>query len=217
MNYNITYKGDISLSNKVIVSDPCYALDTWCTGQLNNVLPGRYKCYRTQADCGEWGQRIVAIEVVHEDYADCLLMYTEESFTVGVDSGEAGIWDADYYAQYHSSGDEENEMQKEWYDRVFGYTYVSVPNPEYREFIPNRTKSASENYEKLNEYLRSPESREIIHMFDANTIDDKGFVASSGYGDGCYICCTAGDKNEDYIVGIKIVFIDEDEDMEDEE
>ena len=29
----------ITLSENVMVSDPCYSLDTWCQTKLNNVLP----------------------------------------------------------------------------------------------------------------------------------------------------------------------------------
>ena len=35
-------KTTIKLGNKVMVSDPCYGLDTWCQGVLENVLPGNY-------------------------------------------------------------------------------------------------------------------------------------------------------------------------------
>ena len=33
---------DITLSDHVIVTDPCYDSDTWCNGQLTNVKPGTY-------------------------------------------------------------------------------------------------------------------------------------------------------------------------------
>ena len=32
----------ITLSNVVMVSDPCYKLDTWCQTIITNVLPGTY-------------------------------------------------------------------------------------------------------------------------------------------------------------------------------
>jgi len=73
----------ITLSNKVIVSDPCYSIPTWCQTVLTDVLPGRY------------------ISQVNEDpetdnYYQKHLDYQEHS-TCGVDSGQLGIFDAASY------------------------------------------------------------------------------------------------------------------------
>lgn len=38
---------DIELGDKVVISDPCYDLDVWCSGTLENVKPG---IWRTKAE-----------------------------------------------------------------------------------------------------------------------------------------------------------------------
>ena len=51
----------IQLGEKVMVSDPCYGLNTWCQGVLENVLPGDYRCNIEYSDEGDWGMRVSAI------------------------------------------------------------------------------------------------------------------------------------------------------------
>ena len=36
--------GVIKLNDKVRISDPCYDPDTWCAGEVENVLPGLWDC-----------------------------------------------------------------------------------------------------------------------------------------------------------------------------
>lgn len=164
----------IKLGSKVMVSDPCYGLGTWCQGVLENVLPGNYNCNVEYSDEGDWGVRVALIEVVHEDY-DGVFCMDMENFEVGVDSGQAGIFDYDYYAKYHDSCDVRPHVDDDWYDRVGDITL-------------------------------SEES--------AGSIDNLGFVSSSGFGDGGYTCWT--ERNKDgYIIAIRVEFITE-EDEEDE-
>lgn len=164
---------NIRLGNKVMVSDPCYGLGTWCQGVLENVLPGDYECKVEYSDEGAWGVRVAAIEVVHSDCG--IYRFEETDFAICVDSGQAGIFDYDYYAQFHDKCDVRPHVDDAWYDTVCDITL----------------------------------SRESV-----GTIDDRGFVASSGYGDGCYGCYIA--RNRDgYIVAIRIEYIT-DEEEEDE-
>ena len=114
-------KATIRLGNKVMVSDPCYGLGTWCQGVLENVLPGNYQCDVEYSDEGEWGVRVSAIEVRHVDYNDFVPM-DMENFEVGVDSGQAGIFDYDYYAQYHDSCNVYPHVDDDWYGKVCGIT-----------------------------------------------------------------------------------------------
>lgn len=119
-------KGVIRLGEKVIVSDPCYGLNTWCQGVLENVLPGNYKCTVEFSDEGSWGKRVSAIAVCHEDYVDNLGVapeYDPEPFEVGVDSGQAGIFDYEYYAKYHSDLKNSEHVDADWYEQVSRLTY----------------------------------------------------------------------------------------------
>lgn len=126
MNFTREKRVDIRLGDKVIVSDPCYGLNTWCQGVLENVLPGNYKCMIEFLDDNS-EKRVSAITVCHEEYADNLGYapeYDAEPFEVGVDSGQAGIFDYAYYAKYHSDRHNPEHVNEEWYSRVGKCSYM---------------------------------------------------------------------------------------------
>ena len=52
-----------------------------------------------------------------------------------------------------------------------------------------------------------------IQILDGNTIDNLGFVSSSGYGDGGY-CCWTAHNDEGKIVAIRVEYITEDDEEE---
>jgi len=158
-----------------------------------------------------WG--VSAIEVTHESCRGRFIALELEDFEVGVDSGQAGIFDYEYYAKYHMDATERPHVDDDWYDMVCGLTYTHTPNPDYEKFHwENTDDSTLDAYE---DYLESIKSRKYLSKLDGNTTDDFGLVSSSGYGDGGYNCWTA--RNEDgKIVSIRVEFISED-DYEDEE
>lgn len=117
--------GTISLNDKVRISDPCYGPDTWCAGTLDNVLKGRYNCYSQSVNAGNWGIRIASIEVRHENYDDVEPIEVQD-IDVGVDSGQAGIYDLDYFVQ--------NREDDKWYWGVCDRTFVQTVNPDYVMF-----------------------------------------------------------------------------------
>ena len=209
-NYNIVEKGFITLNDKVMVSDPCYGLNTWCQGVLENVLPGKYLCKVGFID-DRWGTRVADIRVKYVDSKeieyDCL-----EEFEVGVDSGTAGIFDYEYYKKYHMDSKEWPHVDDNWYNCTGNLTFVTKNNPDYVKF--NWDDNAEDMYEqfvRFKEYEKDiKKSWPTIQYFDANTIDDLGFVSSSGYGDGGYSCWTA--HNDDgKVIGILVEFITEGE------
>ena len=86
------------VSSRMAVSDPCYDADVWCRGELENVLPGAWQAYAVKRDKGEWGPRVVRLVAVHREYADkCETAAELAPFEVGVDSGQAGLFDAQHY------------------------------------------------------------------------------------------------------------------------
>lgn len=113
-NVNIKHNGNIVLGNKVMVSDPCYRIGTWCQGVVENVVPGTYNCHVEHCYDDFWGDRVSAIEVVNENYNVNAGDYVETDFEVGVDSGQAGIFDYEYYAKHHKDDN--------WYGRVCNIT-----------------------------------------------------------------------------------------------
>lgn len=134
-SYNKEYKGNITLGEKVMVSDPCYGLNTWCQGVLENVLPGKYECHVGFSDEGDWGTRVADIEIVHKNYTCVLFDYDLENFTVGVDSGQAGIFDYGYYEKYHTDSNEREHVNSRWYDRCYDMTHCYSINPNYVSFL----------------------------------------------------------------------------------
>lgn len=219
MKGTVENKGIITLGAKVMVSDPCYGLGTWCQGVLKNVLPGQYDCNVEYSDEGSWGTRVSAIEVTHVNYKASFLLLQMEDFEVGVDSGQAGIFDYEYYAKYHMDATERPHVNDDWYDMVCDLTHTNVKNPDYEEFYWENTDDTVENllarFKAFEEYRQSIKSEKYLYKLDGNTIDDRGFVSSSGYGDGGYNCFTA--KNEDgKIVSIRVEFIGEYDEEEDE-
>lgn len=170
---------------------------------------------------GDWGRRIAAIEVRHEDHQNVDPLEVQD-IDVGVDSGQCGIYDFDYFAENRKDKNGEDE----WYDRVCDITDEYVKNPNYvpfekSEFYKDDYKLihyAIENYIPINgfsgeeildycrahrKYLKTNCSIEDRLELSANTLDNKCFVSSSGDGDGSYTCFVGRDCNGN-IVSIKI-------------
>lgn len=201
-------KGIIHLGQKVMISDPCYGVGTWCQGVLDNVLEGKYECIVEYSDEGDWGVRVAVIQVIHEDYMDDISAYLAEDFKIGVDSGQAGVFDYEYYCKYHSNSTEREEVDDDWYNKVCDLTYCTIKNPNYEEFnwdIPN--EDPSETWQRRKDYEKEKEKCwPYIQKLTGNTIDGLGFVSSTGFGDGEYICYTTRNEDEK-IVAICIKFI----------
>lgn len=214
--------GEITLGNKVRISDPCYGIDTWCAGTLENVLEGKYMCYSRHVDSGDWGHRVASIEISHEDYLD--IAPTElQNIDVGVDSGQAGIYDLDYFIKVKA---DKNGIDA-WYDKICDSTYKYVKNPKYKEFKESEfcnkteykyihstfknnlpidnisTKDLVEFFSVLQKYHDNICSVKMIGKLTAATVDGKCLVSSSGDGDGSYHCFV-GRNNKGKIVSIKI-------------
>lgn len=104
------YLGDfLNESGTFMVSDPCYEIGTWCQGQLNDVATGKWSAYVNKSDEGKWGIRCAELVVEHESIEDAGELSIEAcSFVVGVDSGQAGIFDLKYYANDEAFTSEEN-------------------------------------------------------------------------------------------------------------
>ena len=217
-NVKLEYKGDIVLGTEVIVSDPCYGLGTWCQGVVKNVAPGTYQCNVEYYEDVLWGTRVSAIEVIRDNYYYSELDYKEENFEVGVDSGQAGIFDYNYYKLYHKECNNIDHVNDNWYDRICNFTHERIKNPDFEEFNwDTPEESVEERYMRCQEYDKSDKRFQYINRLTGNVIDCCGLVASSGYGDGSYYCYTADDQYGN-VIAIRVEFINEDdEDDYDEE
>ena len=98
MKTTIDELGPIELSGTVVVSDPCYDRDVWCMKPGVKVKPGKYRVFVSRQNEGRFGIRIACIMVVHEDYeAADIKKWDVCSGSIGVDSGQCGIFDDTIY------------------------------------------------------------------------------------------------------------------------
>lgn len=122
MKVKINYVGNIKLDKKVIVSDPCYddTASQWRV-ELNNMDPGDYHCFVREYEQQAWNDETKTymkpsiLFVVNDDcYRDINrrvknlseffasqngLICERVSHPIGVDSGQAGIYDYEYYQE----------------------------------------------------------------------------------------------------------------------
>lgn len=80
-------------SGKIVVSDPCYD-----TGELTVLARnGRWLASVKKTDEGSWGMRVASILVHHEEFDPIGKDYREDVEYIGVDSGQAGVFDLNSY------------------------------------------------------------------------------------------------------------------------
>jgi len=114
--------GKINLkSGTVIVTDPCYNKGIWCSGSLDNVKKGEWNCFLKKSDESGWGIRNAEIKIIHNDIKsdnvvdndikverseklksiegseEKYIFWELTDIDVGVDSGQAGIFDNSIY------------------------------------------------------------------------------------------------------------------------
>jgi hypothetical protein len=98
--------GYITLSGKVIVSDPCYDRTVWCMISDLDVMPGKYAVSIAYSDEGEWGERVASMTLIHESHnPDINDKWEIMPGTVGVDSGQCGIFDNEIYPKCKDNSD----------------------------------------------------------------------------------------------------------------
>jgi hypothetical protein len=110
--------GTFELTDKnVIISDPCYDVGTWCQGELNNVKTGVWNAYIKESEDGSIAELIVCYIGVN-DISKLDNKWNLESFTIGVDSGQAGFFQKDKYRNNSTSLDMPSyfpEKDDRWY------------------------------------------------------------------------------------------------------
>lgn len=163
-----------------MVSDPCYTDPTWCQKKLTGVLPGRYVTGVLKSDEGDWGERIGALVVIHEDYLnDELTWRTDKSADIGVDSGQCGIFSMESYRN----------------DSIVD-TIPQASKSRYPMFDYPALQDGDKWYEKMCRFTLSEDSWGVY---------ENGVVSSSGYGDGSYRLLLT--KHNGKIVGIGVDFL----------
>ena len=178
-------------SGKMVLSDPCYTLDTWCMGIVDNVKNGKWVGIIEQSDEGSWGVRnsmLISMNVdamTKNPNLEKELMTSGDllPFIGGVDSGQFGHFDFDNYRKDDLAIDLPKAFDDDWAD--------SEGDEWYRACC----------------YL-------TLETEDDFGVLPFGCVSSSGYGDGSYHTYGIKDDNGQY-VGFMTIFIG-DEEEEDE-
>lgn len=188
---------EFNLGSEVVVSDPCYKIPTWCQAIVTGVLPGKYMAEVTETDGSDgWGVRIATLSATHVDYIDRygLLDWEESPDSIGVDSGQCGIFNKEHYRDDKQSdtynlpliwGGRADKYGDLWYERMCSLT------------LSTRDGGISD---------------------DSWGITPDGVVSSSGYGDGSYILMLG--KVDEQVVAFEIIYLgsedEDDDDMDDD-
>jgi len=182
----------IKLGTEVVVSDPCYTIPTWCQGIVSGVKSGMYDTYVKRHDCGDWGIRSSMILVIHEDHQGDDLVWKEYPATIGVDSGQCGIFSRESYRD-----DSITER-------------IGLGDGDISFFGETPWKEMTEACEE------EQGERWYISMCSRTLGDkrygvyDEGVVSSSGFGDGSYTLYVA--KKRGKIIAMCVDFaVEEDE------
>ena len=182
-------------SGKMVCSDPCYELDTWCLGVIDNVKNGKWEAGIETSNEGSWGQRISYLWVYNVEAVinNPSIRNQIEAFgghtlpfSFGVDSGQFGFFD---FANYRN---DESAKDLKKYD--FGGDFNSPK------------ENGEEWYRACCELTLGTENWGVIPF---------GAVSSSGYGDGSYEVRGIKDANGEY-VAFCVEYIGQDDDEDDD-
>ena len=177
-------------SFKMVCSDPCYSIPTWCQGVIDNVKNGLWEADVHKSDEGSWGDRISHLFVYNlsavidnpnikkeiQSFGGHTLPYE-----FGVDSGQFGFFDLDNYRNDESAKDLKKHDFGENYDREVGDKW----------------------YRACADLTLSTESWGVL---------PNGAVSSSGFGDGSYEVRGIKDNGEYVAFCVEYIGQDEDED-----
>jgi len=170
-------------SGAIVCSDPCYTLDTWCMGIVENVKNGTWVADIERMDVDGWGNRIAVLEVRHIDHTNVGFDFNEHlPFTGGVDSGQFGFFDKAFYRNDESAKDLEKYDFSSDFDKEDGDIW----------------------YRACCQKTLGEESWGVL---------PNGAVSSSGFGDGSYDVFGVKNKDGEYVAfAVVYIWDDEDED-----
>lgn len=184
----------INLGPEVYVTDPCYSVPTWCQKKLTNVLPGEWVVSMIYDELGG-SNRNAELYLVHKDYQSAKKLPAFDHLgDIGVDSGQAGVFDAASY-------------------RDDAYA-AGITSPEVDFGLPGDPIEGDAWYTKMCKFTLAEDGWGTYAA---------GAVSSSGYGDGLYPIYGAEVnrkwwefwKPKNSIVALQLVFISQEEDEDD--
>lgn len=168
------------VSGTILVSDPCYEKDGFLQLKLENVRKGFWTMSTDRTDEGSWGKRVAElICLANNSNGDCW----ECAGAIGVDSGQAGIFDEKHYRDDAA---------------VVGQTLLHEDSP-----IIWVNKDGDDWYNLCCD-------KTLHKEYEGGGVIPFGAVSSSGFGDGQYdVFVRKNAKGE--ITGVKIVFLTDEE------
>ena len=102
------FLGSVRIGGRAYVSDPCYRVGTWCQEVVDNMVSGDYDAYVGVAS----SDRIAYLELIGPDAGELMSKPTQIA-EIGVDSGLAGVFDAEYFER-----NADGNYDGGWYGRV---------------------------------------------------------------------------------------------------
>jgi len=176
-------KNQILLGERVIVSDPCYEVPTWCQEIIKNVRPGMYDITVDYRESDGWGERVHSLTVLHNIIKSPI--WEHHCNHIGVDSGQAGVFCMTSYRNDDIAGN---------------LPWLTEKGDPFGDHPFRPSKEVGEKwYVKMCDRTLSTEQGWGVY--------DTGVVSSSGYGDGQYELLTS--QMDGMVHGFKIIFIDD--------
>lgn len=112
MNLIRKHYGTIELGKSVILSDPCYEPDIWCSAKVRNMIPGIYDCYADFTEIEHWGTRVARLVIIIDNPPhEAPKKVKEVNACLAVDAGVFGIYDEKYFRKKKS------ENPDAWYEQ----------------------------------------------------------------------------------------------------
>jgi hypothetical protein len=140
------------ISGVLVCSDPCYIHPdlggVWCQGIVDNVKNGTWIAEVIETDEGDWGKRIALLGIKHKDVDEPDANVDIMNFAGGVDSGQFGFFDKDFYRNDELTKDLDKENFGENYDTQEGDTWyracskLTLGNDQWG-VLPNGVVSSS--------------------------------------------------------------------------
>lgn len=217
--------------DKIRVTDPCYDMETWCAGTLENVKPGTWEAhvgYHKDALDTEWGEKRLAeqqerinqmSEKPEADGDDFWKHYAKtEQMRLDKDRAafEARLGRVAYLHIVHSEDnahfDHKSELDSTWVDSGIDVGVDSGQAGFFDEFLfdglchDKALKDAF--YSQICDLTCERDASWGSHI--------TGVVSSTGWGDGSYTCLVRRNDHGQAIEAV-ILYLTEEEDEDDEE
>ena len=125
--------GSFTVTDKIIVADPCYDYDNLGTLTLHNMLSGKYIA------TGEVEKNlVVALHISHSDFKNDILE-SESAGYIAVDSGQAGFFDLDFFRK--NQGGEVGDLNS-----FYGFACAITLSPKQAGVIKKRGVVSSSGF-----------------------------------------------------------------------